>query len=137
MALNAKWGELFGDDSPGARMTLASTDGPPGAGNTGGGPDLEVSEGPWTTAAGVANALNTSSASALTELDTASEGIAGGAAGFTSTPALEEVRTSWKGRLASVRDECLRLEGALKSAGKEFGEQEIRNKKRFEGQASK
>ncbi|HET6358379.1 hypothetical protein [Streptomyces sp.] len=122
MALNEKWQELFGGDSSGTRMTLASTD-PPGGGAKGG-PDLKADQGPWTTSGGVAGALRTASVSALTELDTTSKGVAGGAEGFTATAALAEVRISWKGRITSVRDECGRLEGALKSAGKDFGERE-------------
>ncbi|MFJ5222286.1 hypothetical protein [Streptomyces sp. NPDC088400] len=135
MALNQKWSELFGHDSSGTGMRLASADAP---GNGGGGePDLKAAQGPWTSASGVANGLHTSSASALTELDAALEGVAGGTEGFSSSAGLTEIRTSWKERLTSVRDECTRLEGALKSAGKEFGEQEVKTKQRFEGQVPK
>lgn len=45
---------------------------------------------------------------------------------------LGEVRTSWKGRLEDVRAECTRLEGSLKTAGKEFGEVDHRVKGGFD-----
>ncbi|WP_267242801.1 hypothetical protein [Streptomyces sp. PR69] len=137
MALSEKWQELFGDAETGAErggsggtgMRLASTDGGGSAGGNGGGGggsdfDLKSSKGPWTAASGVAGALHTSSSSALTELETASKGVADNAKGLDSTSALAEVLTSWKGRLTAVRNECSRLEGALKTAGKEFGERE-------------
>ncbi|MEU9982285.1 hypothetical protein [Streptomyces sp. NPDC050856] len=129
MALNAKWDELFGTDGSSARMTLASAKSPSGGGGEGG-PDLKADQGPWTKAAGVAGELRTSTASSLTDLTQASEGVAGGTAGFTATGTLNEVLESWKTRLTAVRDECGRLEGALRSAGKEFGERETatRNK---------
>ncbi|MFF1958320.1 hypothetical protein ACFVWX_15165 [Streptomyces sp. NPDC058220] len=136
MALNEKWAELFGHDSPGTGMNLASAATPVDGGGRGG-PDLKVGQGPWTTASAVANGLHTSSATALTEMNTASEGVTGATEGFTSTAALNEIRTSWKERLTAVRDECARLEGALKSAGKEFGEQETRTKQRFQGEGPK
>ncbi|MDX3850859.1 hypothetical protein [Streptomyces sp. AK02-01A] len=134
MALNGKWADLLGDDSSGTRTVLASagTHGG-GGGDDGGGPDLKAGQGPWTSASAVAGELHTSSAASLTELDVASDDVGGGTRGFASTAALEEARTSWTERLTSVRDECSRLEGALRSAGKEFGEQETKTKERFAG----
>jgi hypothetical protein len=134
MALNEKWGELFGNDSPssGTSMTLASADAP-GGWRDSGAPDLKASGGPWTTASGVADALHTSSASALTDLGTAAKVEAKNSEGLDSTKAMDEVLGSWKVRLTAVRDECQRLEGSLKSAGKEFGEREIATRKKFEG----
>ncbi|TQK52238.1 hypothetical protein FBY35_2669 [Streptomyces sp. SLBN-118] len=136
MALNEKWGALFGDDSSGsgAAMRLASADAHGGGGDSGA-PDLKASGGPWTTASGVANALHTSSASALTELETAAKVEAKSTAGLDCTTAMGEVLGSWKVRLTAVRDECQRLEGSLKSAGKEFGEREVVTRKKFEGRA--
>ncbi|MFF6906033.1 hypothetical protein ACFY9Q_08840 [Streptomyces sp. NPDC012389] len=117
-------------------MSLAS------AGRTGGDggrstPDLKASRGPWTTAAGVAGSLHTSTASGLTELGTAAAGVSEGADGFSSTAALTEVLTSWQERLTSVRNECSRLKGALNSAAQEFGEQEIRAQQAFSGVRTK
>lgn len=47
MALNEKWGELFGNDSPssGTSMALASADAP-GGWRDNGAPDLKASGGP-------------------------------------------------------------------------------------------
>lgn len=134
MALNAKWEELFGNDSSSTGMKLASTDAP-GGGGASGDPDLKVGQGPWTTASGVANALHTSSASALTELETAAKVEAKSTAGLDSTKAMGEVLESWNVRLTAVRNECRRLEGSLKTAGKEFGEQEVTTKRSFQGKA--
>ncbi|MEV6395024.1 hypothetical protein AB0M39_09650 [Streptomyces sp. NPDC051907] len=123
MALNAKWDELFGADDGAARMTLASATSP-GAGGGEDAPDLKTDQGPWTKASGVAGQLRTSTSSSLTDLTTASEGVAGGTAGFASTTTLTSVLDSWKDRLTAVRDECGRLQGALYGAGKDFGERE-------------
>lgn len=95
-----------------------------GGGGGEGAPDLKAGQGPWTKAGGVAGQLRTSTSSSLTDLTTASEGVAGGTAGFTSTTTLTSVLESWKTRLTAVRDECGRLEGALWGAGKDFGERE-------------
>ncbi|MCP3822483.1 hypothetical protein NLX86_31675 [Streptomyces sp. A3M-1-3] len=108
-------------------MTLASADGAGGGGK--GGPDLKADQAPWASAGGVAGALRT--ATALTELETSGEGVAGGTEGFTATAAVTEVRTGWKDRLTSVRDECARLEGALRSAGKDFGERETATRQKI------
>ncbi|MEU6403586.1 hypothetical protein [Streptomyces sp. NPDC046985] len=96
----------------------------PGGGGAGGGsgPDLKASQGPWTKAAGVAQDLRTATDAGLTELRTAHEGVKSGAAGFTSTAALDEILGTWEKRLTSVRDECERLHGALAKAGRDFGE---------------
>lgn len=138
MALNAKWGELFGSDSTGTGtgtgMKLASVDAPGGGGDSGS-TDLKAGQGPWTTASGVADALHTDSASALTDLETAAKVEAKNTEGLDSTAAMDEVLTSWKGRLTAVRDECLRLQGNLRTAGKEFGEREIATRQKFEGKA--
>lgn len=74
--MNAKWGELFGTDDSAARMTLASASSAGGGGE--GGPNLKADQGPWTKAGGVAGQLRTSTSSSLTDLMTASEGVAGG-----------------------------------------------------------
>ncbi|MEU0130118.1 MULTISPECIES: hypothetical protein [unclassified Streptomyces] len=132
MALSEKWEALLGPgtgDAP-AGMTLASA-APPGGGGPGGQADLKVMHGPWTSASGVAGELHTTSASALTELATASEGVSAGTEGFTGTTALTEVLTSWQKRLTSVREESSRLKGSLLSAAKEFGEQEVRTEQSF------
>lgn len=111
-------------------MSLASA-GDAGGGGSKGAPDLKVSGRPWTTAAGVAGSLHTSTAAALTELGSAAAGVSGGTNGFSSTAALTDVLASWQERLTSVRNECSRLRGALGSAAEEFGEQEIKVEQAF------
>jgi hypothetical protein len=130
VALNAKWDELFGTGGSGASMTLASAKAPGGGGGEGG-PDLKADQGPWTKSGGVAAELRTMTSNSLTDLTAAGEGVAGGTAGFASTGTLNDVLQSWKTRLTAVRDECGRLEGALTSAGKEFGEREVTTRDRI------
>lgn len=50
-----------------------------------------------------------------------------------STKAMGEVLESWNVRLTAVRNECGRLDGSLKSASKEFGQQEVTTKRSFWG----
>ncbi|MER8046785.1 hypothetical protein [Streptomyces sp. NPDC094032] len=120
MALNAKWQEIIGEQP--AAMSLAGVPAPDGGG--GGGPDLKADVGPWHGAGNTAGELKTSTTSSVTDLDTANEGVTGGTAGFDSSAALTEILGTWKNRLTAVRDECGRLEGALKAAGRDFGERE-------------
>jgi hypothetical protein len=127
MALSEKWEALLGggdsDHSRSAPMTLASHDdgggmNSDGGSSQGGAPDLKSSQGPWTRAAGVAGELRVGVVSALTDLTTAFEDAPIASGGFGSTVALAEVRTSWEKRLASVRDECGRLQTTLRAAGR-------------------
>ncbi|MFE2596404.1 hypothetical protein ACFXCZ_07835 [Streptomyces sp. NPDC059396] len=121
MELNEKWRGVVGEEGdPGAGMRLASAGAPQG----GPGAGLQADPVPWTTAGGVAGALRTSAAASLTDLETALEGLAAATAGFGATAAVEGIRTGWKDRLTSGRDECGRLDGALRSAGRDFGERE-------------
>ncbi|QGZ49796.1 hypothetical protein GPZ77_16730 [Streptomyces sp. QHH-9511] len=126
MALNAKWDELFGETShpgqPPASMNLAGLPSPDGRGS--GDPNLKADEGPWHKAGNTAGELRTSTTTSLTDLDSANEGVTGATAGFDSSAALTEIFGTWKTRLTAVRDECGRLESALKSAGRDFGERE-------------
>lgn len=126
MALNAKWQELIGEQP--AAMSLAGLPAQDGGG--GGGPDLKADVGPWHSAGNTAGELKTSTSSSLTDLDTANEGVSGGTAGFDSSAALTEILGTWKTRLTNVRDECGRLEGALKAAGRDFGERELDTKQK-------
>jgi hypothetical protein len=138
MALSEKWEAMLGPGpgDSGARMKTASSATPSGSG-PGGGPDLRVTNGPWSTASGVAGDLQVSTASGLTELGTACEGVSAGTAGFAGTAALTEVLESWQKRLTSVRNENSRLKGALMSAAKEFGELEVRTEQSFNGVVSR
>lgn len=125
MALSAKWEEIFGAD-PGAvpaqgggvRMTLASA----AAAGDGGGPGIDFSKQPWTSASAVAGELRTGANSAITDLGHDGKGGSAGATGFDATAALAEIAGSWTDRLTSVRGECDRLAGALSTVGKSFGE---------------
>ncbi|MCW7991647.1 hypothetical protein XF35_42265 [Streptomyces platensis subsp. clarensis] len=115
-------------------MSLAGLPAPDGGG--GGGPDLKADVGPWHGAGNTAGELKTSTSSSVTDLDTANEGVAGGTAGFDSTAALTEILGTWKTRLTNVRDECGRLEGALKAAGRDFGERELDTQKKVAAEGS-
>lgn len=130
VALNAKWDELFGTGDSGARMSLASTE-PAGGAGGGGEADLKADEGPWTRSGGVAAELRTSTSSSLTDLTTANEGVAGATAGFASGDTLTTVLETWKNRLTAVRDECGRLDPALRSAGRDFGEREADTRRKI------
>ncbi|MBB4982291.1 MULTISPECIES: hypothetical protein [Streptomyces] len=118
MALNAKWQEIIGEQP--AAMSLAGLPAPEG----GGGGDLKADVGPWHSAGNTAGELRTSTSNSVTDLDTANEGVTGSTAGFDSSAALTEILGTWKTRVSAVRDECGRLEGALKAAGRDFGERE-------------
>ncbi|MET9496374.1 hypothetical protein [Streptomyces sp. NPDC006552] len=89
-----------------------------------GGPDLLITDTPWTAAARVARELRTSTHSGLTELRESDAGIGGGTEGFDCTTALKEIQPTWEARLTTVRDECDRLHGTLGRTGKKFGEVE-------------
>ncbi|MEU7294023.1 hypothetical protein AB0A76_12580 [Streptomyces exfoliatus] len=143
MALNATWDQLFGGtDAPErpAAMTLAGLPGPeqdgPGNGPGGGDPNLKADAGPWHSAGTTSGLLRTSTATSLTDLDTANEGYAAGTAGFDSSSALTEILGTWKTRLTAVRDECGRLEGALKSAGRDFGEREADTRRKIAAEST-
>lgn len=136
MALNAKWDELFGGTEPTEQptsMTLAGLPAPDGGG--GGVANLKADVGPWHKAGGTASELRTSTTTSLTDLDTANEGVGGATAGFDSSAALTEILGTWKTRLTSVRDECGRLESALKSAGRDFGERELDTQRKIAAEA--
>ncbi|MFF0276239.1 hypothetical protein [Streptomyces sp. NPDC004330] len=135
MALNAAWEDLFGGTAPpgqSATMTLA---GVPAPDSGGGDANLKADEGPWHQAGNTAGELRTSTTTSLTDLDTANEGVGSGTAGFDSSGALTEILGTWKTRLTAVRDECGRLEGALKSAGRDFGEREDTTRRKIAAEA--
>ncbi|MBT2445016.1 hypothetical protein J7E93_33995 [Streptomyces sp. ISL-36] len=138
MALNAKWDELFGETAqPGHQpvsMNLAGLPAPDGGGGSGD-PNLKADEGPWHKAGNTAGELRTSTGTSLTDLDTANDGVTGATAGFDSSAALTEILGTWKTRLTAVRDECGRLEAALKSAGRDFGEREADTKRKIAAEA--
>ncbi|MFE0699355.1 hypothetical protein [Streptomyces sp. NPDC058872] len=133
MALDARWQEIMGEQP--AAMALAGLPAPDGGG--GGGPDLKAEVGPWHGAGNTAGELKASTAASVTDLDTANEGVGGNTAGFDSSAALGEVLGTWKTRLTHVRDECERLEGALKAAGRDFGERELDTRRKIAAEGDK
>ncbi|MER7620529.1 hypothetical protein [Streptomyces sp. NPDC126503] len=138
MTLNDAWTELFGGAAPQQRpaaMTLAGLPSEPGGGGGGGSADLKADEAPWHAAGNTAGELRTSTATSLTDLDTANDGVAGATAGFDSSAALTEILGTWKTRLTAVRDECGRLEGSLKAAGRDFGEREDATRRKIAAEA--
>lgn len=144
VSYSAGWQELFdlttfpGQGAPSAgeaRMSLASVastkpDTPAGTPGAGAG-RLKHSGGPWTSASGTAGVMRTSTEKSRSGLRPGHEGVASGAAGFTSVASLKSVLTSWEERLTAVRDECDHLEGALLKVAKEMGETETGVEKSF------
>ncbi|QKW27515.1 amino acid ABC transporter permease [Streptomyces seoulensis] len=105
------------------RLNSASANGGGSTPTTGsGGPDLLITDTPWTGAARVAEELRTSTDNGLTELKKSDDGVGGGAEGFDCTAALKEIQPTWEARLTAVRDECDHLRGTLGQTGKKFGE---------------
>ncbi|MFI9238250.1 hypothetical protein [Streptomyces sp. NPDC053079] len=109
-----------------SRITLAS------AGTGGGGDVHKASVRPWTAAAGVAGELHQGMDTAVRDLGHAHDGIKSDTAGFASAAALSGILSGWEARLSAVRDECKKLDGALKKAGVDFGENEAAVKASFD-----
>ncbi|MFH0241606.1 hypothetical protein ACGRHY_04015 [Streptomyces sp. HK10] len=122
-----------GTGSPAAgspRTTPASTDAPgPGHGGTG---NLKQSNGPWTSAAGVADDLAGSMQTAKNRLGTSHGDVGAEGAGLASIAALHTVRRSWERRLGDARKECESLGGKLRQVAKEHDENETATKSSFE-----
>lgn len=140
----AGWQELFDSTTyPGsgasgtgeARMSLASlagTEPDTSSGTSGGGvAKLNHSSGPWTSASGTAGSARTGTEKSRSGLGPGHEGVAAGAAGFTSVTSLKSVLKSWEERLTAVRDECDYLEVALLKVAKEMGETDTGVEKSF------
>ncbi|MEV4972599.1 hypothetical protein [Streptomyces scopuliridis] len=113
-----------------ARMSLASAGGSSNAAADG---DLKHTDRPWTTAAGVAEALRTSTATAKSKLSSAHAGVAAGNEGLASASVLTSVLTSWEDRLGTVREECGSLAPKLRLVGKELGERDVTVKSSLQG----
>ncbi|MEV7868180.1 hypothetical protein AB0P17_19230 [Streptomyces sp. NPDC088124] len=128
MTLSPQWEELFGPAEPKAQTRLASA----GPGDAGGEADLQQDAAPWTTAAGVAAELHTTTGTARSDLDLAHDGVTWGLEGFTIGAILAEVHKGWDKRLGNVRNECSRLDGALKAVGRDFGETNTEVKDSFQ-----
>ncbi|MFJ6184736.1 hypothetical protein [Streptomyces sp. NPDC092295] len=111
-------------------MSLASAGGSGGAASRS---DLEHSDGPWTTAAGVAEALRTSTTTAKSRLTSTHTGVTASTEGLASSGVLKSVLTSWEDRLSSVRDECGSLAPKLRQVGKDLGERDTKVKSSLQG----
>ncbi|NEB76322.1 hypothetical protein G3I40_13975 [Streptomyces sp. SID14478] len=115
-------------------LNSASVDGGYSTPTTGsGGPDLLITDTPWTGAARVAKELRTSTDNGLTGLKKSDDGIGGGTEGFDCTAALKEIQPTWEARLTSVRDECDHLHDTLGKTGKKFGETDHKVKDKVGG----
>ncbi|MEU2655424.1 hypothetical protein ABZ615_08870 [Streptomyces sp. NPDC007325] len=114
---HSNWHDIFGTSGADTRMDLASAD--PGSGPSG---TLKHSRGPWRSASGTAGAVRTSTETSRSALGPGHEGVTAGAAGLSAVAALTALRRSWEDRLASVRDECEALQGALLAVAGELGE---------------
>ncbi|WP_037854448.1 hypothetical protein [Streptomyces sp. NRRL S-340] len=90
-----------------------------GAGGNG---TLKHKGGPWTTAAGTSEDLQTRTSTARDDLTSTHEGIGGGLAGLASLGSLKAVHKSWHDRLGRVRDECSSLEPKLRQVAVDLGE---------------
>ncbi|MGW1073169.1 hypothetical protein [Streptomyces sp. NPDC002537] len=112
-----------------ARIQLASAGGDSGT--------HKASQKPWTDAGGVAGELHEDTRSALTDLEHAHDGIKSGTAGFASASALSGILGGWGERLGAVRDACKGLDGDLKTAGKLFGENDVKVRESFDATKSK
>ncbi|MFE2635499.1 hypothetical protein ACFXKX_25165 [Streptomyces scopuliridis] len=113
-----------------ARMSLASAGGSSNAPADG---DLKHTDRPWTTAAGVADALRTSTATAKSNLASAHAGVTADNEGLASAGVLTSVLTSWEDRLRAVRDECGSLAPKLRLVGKDLGERNVKVKSSLQG----
>ncbi|MEV0775528.1 hypothetical protein ACIBLA_36765 [Streptomyces sp. NPDC050433] len=91
-------------------------------GGTGAGERLRHSDGPWTRAAGGAEATRTQMAYLKAEFETAHEGVGGCGDGLSAVAVLGTVRTSWERRIEAARDECGGLAGRLRAVAKTQGE---------------
>ncbi|MEE1737321.1 hypothetical protein PUR49_12540 [Streptomyces sp. BE147] len=107
----------------GDRQRLSDLAAGPGGG---GSAELKHSGGPWTRAAGGAEALRTHMAPVRAELATAHDGLmAGAGAGAGGLAALAElgaVRDSWERRIEAARGECGSLAAKLRAVARAQGE---------------
>ncbi|MGW6597947.1 hypothetical protein [Streptomyces sp. NPDC055036] len=135
-AYSESWRQLIdltgreGESAANARMSLASAGGSSNAASEG---DLKHTGRPWTTAAGVAEDLRTSTATAKSKLSSAHTGVAAGIEGLTSAGVLTSVLTSWEDRLGTVRDECGSLAPKLRQVGKDLGERDTKVRSSLQG----
>ncbi|MFD3652232.1 hypothetical protein [Streptomyces sp. NPDC058620] len=102
------------------QQRLSDLAGPRGGG--GGSRALKHSDGPWTRAAGGAEAMGTHLAPVKSELAAAHEGLLVGAGDLTALAELGTVRESWERRIATAQGECASLAGKLRAVARAQGE---------------
>ncbi|MFB7274736.1 hypothetical protein [Streptomyces sp. NPDC056244] len=85
---------------------------------------LRHSGGPWTRAAGAAEALRTHMSLVRGEFAAAHEGVAAGTEGLGAAAVLGTVRGSWERRIESVMGECAGLAVQLRAVARDQGETE-------------
>ncbi|MFJ1601265.1 hypothetical protein [Streptomyces sp. NPDC088261] len=86
------------------------------------GADVRHSAGPWTGAAGAAEALRTHLGQVRPEFAAAHAGLAGGTEGLAVADVLRTVRTSWERRIDTAAAECGSLAGSLRAVARDLGE---------------
>ncbi|MGP3638407.1 hypothetical protein ACTU45_34750 [Streptomyces sp. 24-1644] len=104
------------------QQRLSDLAGPWGGGGGGGSRALKHSDGPWTRAAGGAEAMRTHLAPVKSELAAAHEGLLVGAGDLTALAELGTVRESWERRIATAQGECASLAGKLRAVARAQGE---------------
>jgi hypothetical protein len=87
-----------------------------------GGGDLAHSGGPWTRAAGAADALRTDLGRVRAQLAAAHEGVGTGTAVLGVAGVLRAVHESWEQRIKTATDECGDLAVGLRTVAKIQGE---------------
>ncbi|MGC5365034.1 hypothetical protein ACPXCE_25740 [Streptomyces sp. DT24] len=97
----------------------ASPPGNPGSGVNNG---LRHSTGPWTRAAGGADALHTTLAAVRAEFEAAHGGLASGVRELGALAELSAVRGSWEARIDAARVECGSLAEKLRAVARIEGE---------------
>ncbi|MFE1962888.1 hypothetical protein [Streptomyces sp. NPDC059479] len=88
------------------------------------GGELRHSGGPWTRAAGAAEALRTHMGLVRGEFAAAHEGMAAGTEGLGAASVLRTVRMSWERRIEIAMGECESLAVHLRAVAREQGENE-------------
>ncbi|MFF2526691.1 hypothetical protein [Streptomyces liangshanensis] len=111
-----------GDGGVGGGGGAGAGAGAGGAGGAGGAADVRHSAGPWSRAAGAAEALRTHLGQVRPELASAHAGLAGGTEGLAVADVLRTVRTSWERRIDAAAGECGSLAGSLRAVAKDLGE---------------
>ncbi|MFI8433506.1 hypothetical protein ACIGJO_07120 [Streptomyces sp. NPDC079020] len=103
----------------GDRQRLSDLAAAPGGG---GSAELKHSGGPWTRAAGGAEAVRTHLGPVRAELATAHEGLMTGAGELSALAELGAVRDSWERRIEAARGECGSLAAKLRAVARAQGE---------------